>query len=319
MNDRPLTPNCPGDNPDQRPRRGGIAADKRGTSVASTLLLIFSLVEGGSTNLGGGEGESVSSTWKFDCESFFDGGVALWWSHNLDFVRSHHWHKRSVGWMGSPSVHSAFNAFTSGEFLPECWQTNTAHIVLLHIHLILEEDQGQVVGQAFWVEVWMSDNVVNSKLCVFTPLRQVEPSQVEVTNPDLELAWKEDLVELVSSCCNSGRSKDDASANKSVVSGEEDTSPWSHFSLTLAFTSTAVLPSQRSHLLATLATPHLSLVASANSAYATPEDNPARGRGGGGHVDALLHHQVSRHRGAGGDGQTATLILLCREFFQNNV
>ena len=111
----------------------------------------------------------------------------------------------------------------------------------------------------------MSDNVVNTKLCVLTLLRWVEPSQVKVTDPDLQLAGKEDLVELVSSCCYSGWSKDDTSANESVVPGEEDASPWSHFSLPLTFPSTTALSSHR-QLVATLATPDLSLIASTNSA-----------------------------------------------------
>ena len=165
--------------------------------------------------------------------------------------------------MGSPSVHSALNVFTIGEFFPECWEANAAHIVFLHVHFILQEDQGQVVGQTFWVELWMPDNVVNGKLCVLSLLRLVEPSQVKISDPDLQLAREEDLVELVSSCCNSGWSKDDTSANESVVPGEEDASPGSQFSLPLTFPSTTTLSSHRQLISATLATPDLSLIASA--------------------------------------------------------
>merc|ERR1719500_1748983 len=74
---------------------------------------------------------------------------------------------RVNGWICSPSVHSALNIFSGRrEFFPERWQANASHVALFHVHLLLQEDQGQVVRQTFWIEIWMSDDVLHIELFV---------------------------------------------------------------------------------------------------------------------------------------------------------
>ena len=75
------------------------------------------------------------------------------------------------------------------------------------------------MSEAFWVEVRMSDNVVHSKLFVLALLGRVEAPQIKVTDANLQLAWKENLVQLVRCCCHGGWSENGAGANEAVVPG----------------------------------------------------------------------------------------------------
>ena len=78
------------------------------------------------------------------------------------------------------------------------------------------------MSEAFWVEVRMSDNVVHSKLFVLALLGRVEAPQIKVTDANLQLAPKENLVQLVRCCCHGGWSENGAGADEAVVSGQGD-------------------------------------------------------------------------------------------------
>ena len=78
------------------------------------------------------------------------------------------------------------------------------------------------MSEAFWVEVRMSDNVVHSELFVLALLGRVEAPQIKVSDANLQLARKENLVQLVRCCCHGGGSENGAGADEAVVPGQGD-------------------------------------------------------------------------------------------------